>query len=259
MSRASAESKFTEIGMECGPKVDLSFSRYDFSGVGGKVNQDDILKLRDSVIQIAAEYGFKTRHGYQQEIFPTKSQAISLDREFAQVLRSLAPMRWSEAGSREVWSWFALALLPDVTHWRWRTAVAAKKGKREGEWYKARWIGLDLTRHTWARYWWRSVQLESDPELIKQLHEHDLNHLQERADTLGANPLLMANFARQVLGLAESLPGESSVTRREVIEDSAMRMLRRLHYIDDAVLTPDETAQLVAGFVADTTTRLLKQ
>lgn len=257
MSRASAEKKFAEIGMERGPKVDLSFSRYDFSGIGGKVNQDEILELRDSLTQIAAKYGFKTRHGYQQETFPTKSEAVSLDREFAGVFRSLTPMRWSEAGSREVWSWFALGLLPDITHWRWRPAVAAKKGDRKGEWYKARWIGFDLTRHTWARYWWRSVQLESDPALIEQLHEHDLNHLQERADTLGANPVLMANFARQVIGLAENIPGESSASRRDVIEDSAKRMLRRLHYVDDSVLTEDETVQLVAGFVEDTRTRLL--
>lgn len=256
MSRATAEERFAELTLDSGPMIDVSLTNFDFDGVGERINQDDLLALRDSITEIASKYGFKARHGYQQETFPNRESAIALDREYASAFRRLTPMRWAEAGSREVWSWFALALLPDVTHWRWRSAVAIKSGEREGEWYKARWIGFDLTRHSWSRYWWRSVQFESDPELLNLLREHDLNHLQERADTLGANPTLMATFGRQLLDLHGALPSELEVSQRSIFEDSARRMLRRLAYVDDAALSEDETVALVRGFMRETTERL---
>lgn len=257
MNRAQAEERFGELTLESGPKIDFSTHQFDFDGVGARVNESDLMHLRDSLTTIASSYGFKARHGFEQESYPDRETAKAVDREFTSSFKTLTPMRWAEAGSREVWSWFALALLPDLTHWRWKSAVANKKGDRVGEWYKPRWIGSDLTRHTWGRYWWRAAQFENDPELLSLLNEHDFNHLLERADTLGANPRLMTAFGRQLWTLNNDMQDHSRVSRRDVFDDSAKRMLRRLAFIDDSALNEQEITVLVDGFVAETKRRLL--
>lgn len=256
MGRTGAEERFGELGLAAGPKIDLSLGAFDFDGVGSRVRQDDLLHVRDELTGIATRYGFNPRYGYSQEVLLDRAAAKVLDREFMASFRDLTPMRWAESGSREVWSWFSLALLPDLTHWRWKHAVARKRGSREGEWYKPRWIGSDLTRHTWARYWWRSVQFEADPNLIDGLNEHDFNHLLERADTIGANPFLVSAFGRELLAISNELRDAGAVNRREVFEDSARRMLRNLAYVDDAALDETETRALVDSFIAETRKRL---
>lgn len=256
MSRNQAEEVFSEVHLESGPKIELGTNQFDFDGIGARVNRSDLLGIRDELLDVASEFGFKSRHGYQQMSYPDRDTARAIDRAFVARFQKLTPMRWAEAGSRDVWSWFALALLPDLTHWRWKAAVAKKSGSREGEWYKPRWIGSDLTRHTWARYWWRAVQFESAPELVLELNEHDLNHLLERADTLGANPGLMVSFGRRLLDLNEEFSGVSSVSRRDIFDDSARRMLRRLAYVDDISLDESETTLLVNDFINETQMRL---
>lgn len=256
MSRNQAEEVFSEVHLDSGPKIELGTTQYDFDGIGARANRNDLLEIRDELLDIASQFGFKARHGYQQVSYPDRETARSIDRAFVTRFHDLTPMRWAEAGSREVWSWFALALLPDLTHWRWKAAVARKAGSREGEWYKPRWIGSDLTRHTWARYWWRAVQFEAAPELLMELNEHDLNHLLERADTLGANPGLMVSFGRQLLDLNEAFSGDDSVSRRDIFDDSTRRMLRRLAFVDDVALDEEEAQLLVGDFVNETKIRL---
>lgn len=259
MSRNQAEEVYSEIHLDAGPKIELGTNQFDFDGIGARVNRSDLQEIRDELLDIASHFGFKARHGYQQVSYPDREAARAIDRAFVARFHALTPMRWAEAGSREVWSWFALALLPDLTHWRWKDAVIKKAGSRAGEWYKPRWIGSDLTRHTWARYWWRAVQFEAAPDLLMELNEHDLNHLLERADTLGANPGLMVSFGRQLLDLNDFLSEDGSVSRREVFDDSARRMLRRLAYVDDAALDEGETQLLVSDFMNETKTRLIQR
>lgn len=257
MNRTQAEQRFGEVSLSSGPSIDLGTNQFDFDGVGTRANETDLMNIRDSLTSIASKFGFKVRHGYEQEKYPDRETAKILDREFTSVFQALSPMRWAESGSREVWSWFSLALLPDLTHWRWREAVVSKKGDRKDQWYKPRWIGSDLTRHTWARYWWRSAQFESDRKLLQLLNEHDFNHLLERADTLGANPRLMTSFGRQLWALNSEMLNQPEVSRRDIFDDSAKRMLRRLAYIDDISLNPEEIDDLVDGFVRETKARLL--
>lgn len=259
MNRSLAECRFSEISLSRGPRIDTDTSHYDFDGIGSRAHVRDFLEVRDQLENVASKFGFKSRHGYDQQTYPDRDEAREVDREFTAIFHDLTPMRWAEAGSREVWSWFSLALLPDLTHWRWKSSSAAKKGGRSGEWYKPRWIGSDLTRHTWARYWWRSVQFSFDPQLLFILNEHDFNHLLERADTLGANPLLLAKFGRRLWELNNELVATSSVTRRQIFDDSSRRMLRTLAYIDDIALDELETESLVDTFIISTKQHLLDE
>lgn len=241
MDQSLAIQRFSEVTEMTGPEVLWKLEEMSFSPIGARVQEKDVRDLRDAVIDIANSYGFHRRRGFDQED-PGERARSSFDREVFRSLRIVAPMRWSEAGSREVWSWFALGLLPDVTHWRW------KFGKGPG-WNKERWIGSDLTRHTWARQWWRSVQLEGAEDLVNDLMESEYNQLTERADTIGSNPALVAAHARANIQAHSS----SGVQRRALIRDSSQRLLRDMAYIEDSIVdvkaAEDWTNRLVAESV----------
>lgn len=252
MNSDIAHAKMHELGPESGPRVDLDILKYDFSPVGRRVDAKKLEVVRDAVIAIANEYGFRRRHGFEQSAVLSSSQAKLFDIELTKKFLDVTPMRWSEAGHSEVWNWFALALLPDVTHWRWRSSALRNQDQGTDLWYKSRWIGNDLSRHTWARLWWRRVQFSYSPESLYKLQEHDLNHLLERADTIGANQRLLAGFAEQLIDLANFYKGHKEVNRRQIFDDSARRMLRFMAYIDDAALNEDEMGVFVEDFMRST-------
>ena len=252
MQLSVAEKKFLQLSDSGGPEVDMSITAFDFGSVGDRVTEATLSEVRDEIICIASSYGFRRRRGFDQEDFVDSNSGRSLDREFTKVFRELTPMRWAEAGSREVWSWFSLALLPDVTHWRWKPAVLQKKGRRQGEWYRERWIGGDMTRHTWSRYWWRSLQLEYSPDLLNFLNEHEYNHFTERANSIGANPVLMVALGETLMKLQVAAGNERDFSRRTLFDECSKRILRKMAYIDVASLERSEVEALIEEFVDET-------
>ncbi|MFX1759541.1 hypothetical protein [Rhodococcus sp. As11] len=233
MDRSMAEKRLESLGENSGPEVELTTDYFSFSGVGRRASGKEIEALRNRIVSIAGNYGFNVRYGYDQEGDPGDEARSRFDVEVFAALPELMPMNWSEAGSRDLWSWCALALLPDVTHWRW------KQRRQSGRWNPERFIGSDLTRHTWARQWWRAVQLEGAPELAALIKEAEFNQITERADTIGANPQLVTAFAKQFLGHAT----KSGVSRRDLLRDASQRLLREMYFIDDSLLSE---ADLVA-------------
>lgn len=254
---SSAAKKFATLSLESGPSVDLDLSSVDFNSVGTRITLDELESIRDTLIDEAGEFGFRRRRGFDQEAVLDKDAGRLLDRQYGVLFKGLAPMRWAEAGNREVWSWISLCLLPDLTHWRWKSSVSAKNGTGGPEdWYMPRWIGSDLTRHTWSRYWWRAVQFEHDPQLLQELNEHEFNHFQERANSVGSNPRLMSALGRRLVSLDQEFRASANVTRRNVFNDSLKRLLRRMAFIDDASLDDDEIELFVDRFVLETRERL---
>lgn len=251
MQLSTAESKFSQLSLLGGPEVDLSTNAYDFSSVGNRLGESKLNEVRNEIVDIATVYGFRRRRGFDQEEFVNVESGRVLDREFTRAFRELTPMRWAEAGSREVWSWFSLALLPDVTHWRWKPAVLQKTGKRQGEWYRERWIGGDMTRHTWSRYWWRSVQLSGNSDLLEFLNEHEYNHFTERANSIGANPMLMIALGESLMKLEISAANEREVSRRTLFDECSKRILRKMAYIEVASLDRYEVEALIEKFLIE--------
>ncbi|WP_237741708.1 hypothetical protein [Tsukamurella sp. 1534] len=246
MDRSKSVPAMAEISDTSGPKVDLDTSQFSFSSVGTRANRRDINALRDGVVDIANQFGFNRRRGFDQEGDPGDDSRARFDLQVLSALPVLMPMNWSEAGSRDVWSWCALALLPDVTHWRWRWV-----GKR-GTWNTERWIGSDLTRHSWARQWWRAVQFEPNPTVLDSLMESDFNQLTERATTIGANPVLVSAFAAHYLEATKT----SQIDRRHLIRDAAQRLLREMAFVDDSVMSGREIEDWVLRIIETSTSSL---
>ncbi len=249
MDSSTAEKLFTTVKKNEGPEVNLDVSNFDYSSVGKRKTSRELQEIRDRLVKIAEPYGFKARRSYDAYELaddPGPEARSRLDHEYTLVFHDFVPMRWTEAGSNEVWSWFSLAFLPDLTHWRWRFASTSMKD----EWNRERWIGGDLPRHTWARYWWRTVRFSEDPSLIGSLNETEMTQILERPDVLGANPKLMAAVAPRLSKFYE-IYSDSGYKKSWAVGDVMKHLLRRLAYVDDAILNETELKWLVDGFFDD--------
>lgn len=248
MDRSMAERRLEGLGDNSGPHFDLETDHFSFSSVGRRAGRIEIEALRNGIVDVATKYGFNVRHGFDQDGDVGDDARRTFDAEIFSALPALMPMNWSEAGSRDLWSWCAVALLPDVTHWRW------KWRRQSGRWNLQRWIGSDLTRHTWGRQWWRAVQLAAAPELADRIQEGEFNQLTERADTIGANPLLVSTFAQRFLEHAE----QSGIARRDLLRDASQRLLREMYFIDASLMSESDLVSWSDRILGASVTELLK-
>ena len=202
-----------------------------FAPVGGRrVTADEVKSLSAAVRSIARDHGFPTRSD--------ASSRIAFDRAAAPLLGDRMTLSWSEAASRDVWSFLALVALPDITAWRFGTDNVE------------RWVATDPNRHTWSRLWWHSAVFAGEFWLLSALSESDLNQLFERR-RIGGDPRLARSIARAVI--AGTPHGDM---RREIIRDSTARLRRRLAWTDMNALDDKMLNRLMDSIVAESVVRL---
>lgn len=198
-----------------------------FAPVGGQRATAELVgQLSDRVRELAGEFGFPN---------PLAStDRLPFDRRSAKLVVEYMDISWSEAAAHDLWSFLALVALPDVTRWRF------------GESNVERWIATDLTRHTWARVWWRGTVFASRPDLLDRLTESDLNQILERR-VVGGDSRLVTGLAQAVLEFEASRPGH----RRALLRDAAGRLRRRLAFIDARALEDLKVLELCRELVAE--------
>jgi hypothetical protein len=197
-----------------------------YAPVGGRrATDNDVRSLIDQVTRLATTWGYPDP--------ATDERRIGFDRAAAPIVRDAMKLSWTEAGSREVWSFVAVVALPHVTMWRF--------GTRNIE----RWVASDLTRHTWARLWWQAVVFQRDPQLLAMLGESDLNQLLERR-SIGGDPRLVCAIARAVLERV-SAGGD----RRSLFRNVTARLRRRLAFIDPRSLSDQQVLEMCRGLAIE--------
>jgi hypothetical protein len=231
LPRPVAAALFAEVDSL---KPDSEHHGQIFAPVGGqRATPVDVKALGQHVRDLASSYGFPF------QLAPT--DRLSFDRRTATLLVEQMQLSWSEAAAADMWSFVALVALPDVTRWRFGI------GNVE------RWIATDLTRHTWARAWWRGTVFGERPELLDLLTESDLNQIMERR-VIGGDPRLAANIAEALLEADANAPGH----RRALIRDAAARLRRRLAFIDARALD-DSAIRILCHEMMRESARLLPQ
>jgi Family of unknown function (DUF6339) len=198
-----------------------------YAQVGGRVDDRTVQRLHDQVADVARRFGFPDQP-------PT--DGVAFDKAVTAVVRDGIDITWAEAASREVWHFVALVAFADLTEWRWRD-----RRQRNIE----RWIATDLTRHTWARLWWRATAFAGQSALLDRLSESDLNQLIERR-VIGGNPELLIAMASSVMAAPSG-----AVPHREVIREATKRLRRLLSFIDDVALEPVQLRAMTDGLVRD--------
>lgn len=220
LSRAVASGEWERVKSAKAATGSSLIRDVQWRAIGNRADEQEFARLRERMTELAQS------HGYPES---TSSDALGrFDREAAFVVRELVDVPFAEAAAGDVWSFVAFAVLPELTEWRF--------GRKN----KERWIGSDLTRHTWARLWWQGEAFRPEPELLRQLSESDLNQLFERRSIGGDGPLVRA--------LARSF-ADVSDERRAVVRDTTKRIRRLLAFVQSSALEPDEIRTLVEEVV----------
>lgn len=203
---------------------------------GQRVPPERLQHLRREVLAIAHDFG------YPMSEVRGATAGQEFDRSVAPRVRACADMAPAEAEVPGVWNMLSTVLLPDVTLWRW------------GFGNKERWIASDLTRHAWARLWWRAELLgpapdDEGPGLLERLQEQDLNQLLERTRLAGDARLVRA-LATAYLDTLQR-PEAEHVNRRVLIRDAGTRVLRMTGWLDPHSLDDAALDALMRSAVAD--------
>ena len=138
--RAAIERVATEVRADDAGMV--------YTAVGpGRITESELWAFRERIIEAAILRGYP-------EPFPAVDAGRAFDDAVTSVLLNETGLFPAEAAVYEVWSYLALILLPDVTAWR-APPDARNRSKHEKGVNAERYVGADLTRHTWSRLWWR--------------------------------------------------------------------------------------------------------
>jgi hypothetical protein len=193
-----------------------------------RMTEDDLLKLRDALVGAVAELPFG-------EPLST-AQRDAFDNAITHVYAEHARLFPAEAAHLEVWSYHAFVLVPDLALWRWSHMETPNI---------ERFVGIDLTRHTFGRLWWRwytftGGQLD-DPHgwaLLEGLKEADLDQLQSRRGAYGVDPPIVRALAEIYIEVKERST-TSGVSSRDLWRDLLKRLLRRGAFVAFGALDAD--------------------
>lgn len=236
LDTGTADDIFEELSFDVRPDSPVSVEQHRkayFAAVGTPVPTKDLKTTRQRILEIATEYGFPDEQ-------PTDINE-QFDLAMTRISHELFPMGWAEAASVEVWSHIALCLVPDVTWWRWRFRKSqSQRLNRE------RFVGSDLTRHSWARTWWRFVQVEEDLSILELFGEAGLNQILERRNSLGSSQALISSVAEALRPHADG----AKRAPRDLVRDVTSRALRQMAFIDDSALDRDDRRTWAEGLVA---------
>lgn len=231
-----ADDLFEQISFDSQPVVTGTISQHPkayFAAVGTPISPDSTETVRRRILDIAFSHGYPAEQGVEvNEKFDLAITGLS---------QELFPMGWAEAASTEVWSHIALVLLPDITWWRWRLSTSQSKTLN-----RERFVGSDLTRHAWARYWWRHRQTEGDLSILELFGEAGLNQILERRDSLGSSQAFISAIAGALRPHAE----REKRAPRNLVRDVSSRALRQMAFIDDSALDQEDRVLWAEELVA---------
>lgn len=197
-----------------------------FAATGGRrVTPEELQRLRDDVLEVAARAGFPDE-GRRQD-------RVTFDLEIAQLLHQRCGLVAGEAAVRSIWAFLALVLLPDVSYWRYP--------RPPGD----RVLGTDITRHVWGRLWWRAHLLALPEEigryrLLDTFGEAAFDQIFARRRSIGGSRALV----RTIADVWPSVD-HGRVPERDVLIDVLKRLSRWGAVVEFESLDDDELRRQV--------------
>ena len=192
-------------------------------------------QMRDELVRIAYESGYPTP--------PNIEARGGFDMAIARYLHGKTDLTPAEAGSRDggVWAHLALVVAPDIAFWRF----SDPPGDRV--------LGTDLTRHVFARMWWRAylaydeTNPSGDPyEALTVLGEAGIDQILARRRILGQSPHMFRTVLRTWRGV-----DREGLTERALLQDFLKRLLRIAPFISFETLTEKQLESLLLDVVLD--------
>jgi hypothetical protein len=196
---------------------------------GVAASKDQLQRLQSEIRAAAREAGFPQRGNQaSRNEFDLRCAGILL------VEMHIVP---AEAAAADVWTFLSAVLLPDVVFWRFPHPPAN------------RLRGRNLTRHTFARLWWRAYQLHDlEPgrglAALGQINESEMNQLFERRN-IGGNRELVRSIARVLVQT-----NATDIPRRRLVRNGVLHIRRLLPFVMfealDAIALDDAVSRVMS-------------
>ncbi len=196
-----------------------------YTPIGGeRATSTTMERIRDALFQVALESGYP--------VSPNVAERNRFDLAVARYLHAETDLTPAEAGSRDggVWAHLALATAPDIAFWRFPNPPGDRV------------LGTDLTRHVFARMWWRAYLVcdEANPngdpyEALTLLGEAGIDQILARRRLLGQSPYLF----RAVLRVWRNID-RSAIAERDLLQDFLKRLLRLAPFTAFEALTEEQ-------------------
>jgi Family of unknown function (DUF6339) len=202
-----------------------------FTATGGRrINHRELESLREGLLKIA------TDNGYPAGL--TRQARSGFDTEAARYLHAHSGLVAGEAAVRDLWSFLALILLPDITYWRYPSPPVDRV------------LGTDITRHVLGRLWWRAHLLEDRSPggdrygLIETFGEAAFDQMFARRKSLGGSRSVVRCLAR-------TWPTRefSGINERELLRDVLKRLLRIGAMVEFEALTEEQLTDEIGSAI----------
>ena len=181
------------------PKGNFKVEGTFYVPTGGQIiNDENLEKLRNNVLEKAKEYGFPSTN---QKSF------LEFEYEVAKILSNWSYL-WidgepsGESFRNDFWSYLSIVIMPDIVSWRWGFPPEGEPTKS----WSVRFIGGG--RNAFQRIFRRILSLDRGPShedrfgLIRELKEDDFSNILERT-SLGSNSRIAIPLAEEYLAMRQ--------------------------------------------------------
>ncbi len=181
------------------PKGNFKVEGIFYVPTGGQIiNDENLEKLRNNVLEKAKEYGFPSTN---QKSF------LEFEYEVAKILSNWSYL-WidgepsGESFRNDFWSYLSIVIMPDIVSWRWGFPPEGEPTKS----WSVRFIGGG--RNAFQRIFRRILSLDRGPShedrfgLIRELKEDDFSNILERT-SIGSNSRIAIPLAEEYLAMRQ--------------------------------------------------------
>ena len=181
------------------PKGNFKVEGIFYVPTGGQIiNDENLEKLRNNVLEKAKEYGFPSTN---QKSF------LEFEYEVAKILSNWSYL-WidgepsGESFRNDFWSYLSIVIMPEIVSWRWGFPPEGEPTKS----WSVRFIGGG--RNAFQRIFRRILSLDRGPShedrfgLIRELKEDDFSNILERT-SLGSNSRIAIPLAEEYLAMRQ--------------------------------------------------------
>ncbi len=181
-------------------------------GVGNTVSRDELLELREGIIQICKKYGLYDPNMQQNSLY------TQMDKEIGEYIYEKMNITPSFAATLPMWHFLNLVLIPDIIKWRWGDSkdhfITPRRNYLGTQWW--RYYLFNVTKHTLRKY--------------MQMSDRDIADLYERTNSRGL-PEHIANISLWFEELDKNNgAGNSQLLYREVLKLYNSKLAFRLYF-----------------------------